>query len=48
MNFQITMNKTEKTRKPYDLEERTAVFGENVVKFCRTVKSDNTVLSLEN
>ena len=48
MNFQITMNKTEKTRKPYDLEERTAVFGENVVKFCRTVKSDNIASPLIN
>jgi len=24
----------------YDLEERTAVFGEKVIRFCRTVKLD--------
>ncbi|MBU1320715.1 four helix bundle protein [Patescibacteria group bacterium] len=24
----------------YDLEERTAVFGENVIKFCKTIKQD--------
>jgi len=24
----------------YDLEERTAVFGENILEFCRTIKQD--------
>jgi hypothetical protein len=24
----------------YDLEERTAKFGENVIKFCKKIKSD--------
>ncbi|MCX6744981.1 MAG: four helix bundle protein [Candidatus Parcubacteria bacterium] len=27
--------------KIYDLEERTAKFGEDIIRFCRTVKSDN-------
>lgn len=26
--------------KKYNLEERTAVFGENVIKFCRSVKAN--------
>ncbi len=25
----------------YDLEERTARFGENIIKFCRTARQDN-------
>ncbi len=24
----------------YDLEERTAKFGEDIIKFCRTIKQD--------
>ena len=30
----------------YDLEERTAVFGEQVIKFCREAKKDPIVLPL--
>jgi len=30
----------DKTPKKYDLEDRTARFGENVIAFCRSVKSD--------
>ena len=26
--------------KSYDLEERTAKFGEDIIKFCRTIKQD--------
>ena len=25
---------------PYDLEERTALFGQSIIKFCRTIKPD--------
>jgi four helix bundle protein len=39
------MDKKEKT---YDLEERTARFGENVIHFCRTLKSDNITNPLTN
>lgn len=31
---------------PYNLEERTAKFGENIIKFCRSVKSDMITASL--
>ncbi|PIR13915.1 four helix bundle protein [Candidatus Falkowbacteria bacterium CG11_big_fil_rev_8_21_14_0_20_39_10] len=30
----------------YDLEERTAKFGEEIIKFCRSVKEDNITRSL--
>lgn len=30
----------------YDLEERTATFGENIIQFCRNVKRDPIVLPL--
>lgn len=29
------------TEKKYDLEERTAVFGESIIKLCRSIKQDN-------
>ena len=32
----------------YNLEERTAVFGENVIKFCRSIKQDMIVMPLIN
>lgn len=32
----MTKNPTEKNTK-YDLEERTAKFGENVIKFCKKI-----------
>ena len=31
----------EKSRKNYDLEERTARFGEAIISFCRTLPSDD-------
>lgn len=34
------------THKKFDLEERTAQFGEDVIKFCRTVKQDTITRSL--
>ena len=27
----------------YDLEERTALFGESIIRLCRIVKQDNLV-----
>ena len=30
----------------YDLEERTAKFGENVIMFCRLIETDNIIRSL--
>jgi len=30
----------------YDLEERTAKFGENILKFCKSVKLDEIIRSL--
>ena len=30
-----------KTQKIYDLEERTAIFGENVVEFCKSLPQNN-------
>ena len=32
----------------YNLEERTAVFGEEMIKFCRTIKPDNIVSPIIN
>ncbi len=31
---------TQRNQKKYDLEERTAKFGENVIRLCRSVKQD--------
>jgi len=36
---QFTMNNNQFSKK-YDLEERTAKFGEQIISFCRSVKSD--------
>lgn len=32
--------KTENSAKRYDLEERTAIFAEQIIKLCRTIKND--------
>ena len=32
-----------KTGRKYDLEERTALFGESIIKLCRGIKQDNVV-----
>ena len=32
----------------YDLEERTAKFGEEVIKFCKSINADNINKSLIN
>lgn len=32
----------------YDLEERTAKFGETIIQFCRTIKKDNITMPLIN
>ena len=36
------------TDKKYDLEERTAKFGESVIKLCRNIKQDNITASIIN
>ena len=41
MNFKFINALTkEETTNNYDLEERTARFGEEAIKFCRTIKQD--------
>ncbi len=35
-------------QKEYDLEERTAVFGEKIIKFCKLLKIDNITAPLIN
>lgn len=32
----------------YNLEERTAIFGENIIKFCKTIKQDTISKPLIN
>jgi len=39
------MTETERT---YDLEERTAKFGENVISFCKSIKEDTITKPLIN
>ena len=34
------------TVRKYDLEERTASFGESIIKLCRTIKQDNIVFPI--
>lgn len=34
------------TDKPFDLEERTAKFGEAVISFCRSIKRDSITTPL--
>lgn len=34
------------TDKKFDLEERTAIFGENVIRLCRNIKQDTITRSL--
>lgn len=36
------------TERKYDLEERTAKFGENVIGLCRKIKQDNIVAPIVN
>jgi len=36
------------TERKYDLEERTALFGESVIKLCRKIKQDNIVSPIIN
>src|SRR3989338_3128658 len=36
------------TERKYDLEERTALFGESVIKLCRKIKQDNIVAPIIN
>lgn len=35
-----------KFKNNYDLEDRTAKFGEQIIAFCRSVKRDSLILSL--
>ena len=41
-NLQFSMNfsMTQFSKNKYDLEERTAIFGEDVIKFCRAIQQD--------
>lgn len=38
--MEITKLKTENSAKQYDLEKRTALFGEQIIKLCRSFRSD--------
>lgn len=38
----------EKSDKKFDLEERTAIFGENIIRFCQTIKIDTITRPLVN
>jgi len=38
----------EKFTNKYNLEERTAIFGEDVIKLCRTTKNDNLTSPILN
>jgi four helix bundle protein len=42
------MTKTENQNKRYDLEERTAKFGESAIVLCRSIKSDSITAPLIN
>ncbi|MCK5475625.1 MAG: four helix bundle protein [Candidatus Pacebacteria bacterium] len=37
-----------KSKKIYNLEERTALFGENIIEFCKSIKQDNINKSILN
>jgi four helix bundle protein len=37
---------TEFSKKQFDLEERTAKFGENIIKLCKTIKQDAITKSI--
>ena len=37
-----------KYKKIYNLEERTALFGENIIEFCKSIKQDNINKSILN
>jgi four helix bundle protein len=42
----IIIKQMTQTSKQYDLEERTAKFGEEVISFCKQLKRDNVTLSM--
>ncbi|MEK7165726.1 MAG: four helix bundle protein [Patescibacteria group bacterium] len=33
---------------PFDLEERTALFGESIIKLCKTIKENNITIPIVN
>ena len=39
---------TQMIKKPYDLEERTAKFGEDIIALCRRIKPNNIINPLIN
>lgn len=39
---------SEVTKRIYDLEERTAVFGEDIIHFCKSLKTNQVSLPLVN
>lgn len=50
MNFQLFnfLKKMLNSANKYDLEERTAKFGENIIKFCQGIKQDTITKPLIN
>jgi len=46
MSNQIPMSNDEKNNREYDLEERTAKFGENIIKFAKKVPKNAITIPL--
>ena len=40
------MNQVSNTKTPYDLEERTAKFGESIILFCKNIQENSITRSL--
>src|SRR3989344_7144665 len=45
---QYTMDQVSNEKPKYDLEERTAKFGEEIIRLCRTTKKDIITIPLIN
>ena len=48
MNKNKNQHQTKQQNKIYDLEERTAKFGENIIRFCRGLSQDQITRPLIN
>ena len=50
LKIQIISNEIQMTKykKIYNLEERTALFGENIIEFCKSIKQNNINKSILN
>jgi four helix bundle protein len=46
VNAENTSDATPNVKKPYDLEERTALFGEAIIRFLRTLPRDEITIPL--